>query len=567
MNESLRGATRSTSFTAVRLFLNLRLASRVTICVTLWEPLTPPVALLTLLASCLYDVLVFRALRRHGIPVPVRLALDVADVAVWSALAGDPIDAPALLAAPLAYELALAHGWTALAVPLTSGAVANVALAVAGWSYSPAPLLWPAGGVAGGVFIGRYLRGRLRQRLRVAAAERQAARSRAELAGRHSVAMGADTVVDLLTRTWPLLAGPGRPVASPLSAWRQRLAEETADHAEYLAVALLRWEQRHNLASPDLSRDVEFRPTDESGSLLLSPAQTAALHDALVRLAPTGSLTVTADEPRPLGRRQELRIGSRKVVLPEDARPNTPPFDAGPIAIALGAVGSLSHSWRDMDGVPLPACAALTVTGLLVALWAHRRVLARGTAAHARVLAAGLCFGAVDALVSTSLMRTMAAGGLTRMPFLHAMLFAVPLTVMYWRDLGLGRRIAAVASVASILCGCVWLLPVPLHWADLAGLVWPLAFTIGASAVRDLLDLDTSGVDHELAAEHAAAVREGYLSGRADVLRLVEQVTDEAAHRLSADRDSLDPRFLPEIERRLSQVRDRVSALRHQPDP
>ncbi|MEU7857377.1 hypothetical protein [Nonomuraea sp. NPDC049141] len=567
MSEPLSGTARSTSFTAIRLFLNLRLASRVTICVTLWKTLTPPVAALTLLASCLYDVLVFLALRRHRIPVPVRLALDVVDVAVWSALSGDSIDAPALLAAPLAYELALEHGWAALAVPLTSGAVTNVALTVAGWPYSLAPFLWPAGGVAGGVFIGRYLRGRLRQRLRVAAAERQAARSQAELAGRHSVAVGADTVVDLLTRTWPLLAGPGRPVASPLSAWRQRLAEETADHAEYLAVALLRWEQRHNLASPDLSRDVEFRPSSGSGALLLSPAQTAALHDALVRLAPAGVLTVTADQPRPLGRRQELRIGSRKVVLPEDARPHTPSFDAGPIAIALGAIGSLSHSWRDMDGVPLPAGAALTLTGLLVALWAHRRIVARGTAAHAWVLAAGLCFGAVDALVSTSLMRTMVAGGLTRMPFLHSMLFAVPLTVVYWRDLGLGRRVAAVAWLASILAVCGWLLPVPLHWTDLAALVWPLAFTIGASGVRDLLDLDTTGVDHELAAEHAAAVREGYLSGRADVLRLVERVAEEAAHRLTTDRDSLDPRFLPELERRLHQVRERVSALRGQPDP
>ncbi|MBT2227326.1 hypothetical protein [Nonomuraea sp. NEAU-A123] len=172
-----------------------------------------------------------------------------------------------------------------------------------------------------------------------------------------------------------------------------------------------------------------------------------------------------------------------------------------------------------------------------------------------------------DALVSTSLMRTMAAGGLTRMPFLHCMLFAVPLTVVYWRDLGPGRRIAAVAWLASILAVCGWLLPVPLHWTDLAGLVWPLAFTIGASGVRDLLDLDTTGVDHDLAAEHAAAVREGYLSGRADVLRLVEQVAAEAAHRLTTDRESLDPRFLPELERRLDQVREHVSALRRQPGP
>ncbi|WP_219465786.1 hypothetical protein [Nonomuraea rhizosphaerae] len=554
-------AARSTSFTAIRLFLNLRLAARVTICVTLWERLTPPVALACLIGSCLYDVLVFLGLRRWAVPVPARLVMDVADVAAWSAIAGDPIDAPSLLAAPLAYELALERGWRALVVPLTAGTAANLALTVAGWPYSLSPFLLPAGGVAGGLFIARYLDGRLRQRQRVAAAEREAARSQAELAGRHSVAVGADTVVDLLTRTWPLLAGPDRTAASPLSAWRQRLAEETADHAEYLAVALMRWEQRHNLASPDLARDVEFRPV-RGASLLLSPAQVAALEAALERSPPAGVVAVAVDTPRPLGRRQELRIGGAKVVLPEDAGPRTPPFDGGPIAIGLGAIGSLSHSYRDMDGVPLPFSAALTVAGLLTALWCHRRIAVRGTSAHGRVMAAGLAFGAVDAVVSTSLMQTMAAGGLTRMPFLHAMMFVFPLTVMYWRDLPRHSRAWAVAGAASIVAGCAWLLPVPLHWADLAGLVWPLAFSIGASGVRDLLDLDTSGLDHDLAAEHAAAVREGYLSGRADVLRLVEEAAEEATRRLRADRASLDPAFLPEIERRLHQVRQRVSALR-----
>ncbi|MFI6603091.1 hypothetical protein ACIBHX_43200 [Nonomuraea sp. NPDC050536] len=556
-----RAAERALRFAATRFFLNLRLASRVTVGMSAATTGRPWLAVAAF-ACVLYDVLYYLALRRGlRIPLPVRLALDAADVSVWSMLYGAPLDAPSLVAAPLAFETALLRGATGLLAPLVVCVAASTVLLATGGQLSPAPLLWPGFGAVGGLLFSRYLEARLRQRLRTAEAERQAARSQAELAGRHSVAVGADTVVDLLTRTWPLLAVPGKPAASPLSAWRQRLSEETADHAEYLAVALLRWEQRHNLASPDLSRDVEFRPTGGCSSLLLTPHQVSVLEELLVRLAPTGTVTVTVPRPRPLGLRQDLHLGDRAVSLPADERPHTPPFDPGPAMIGLGALGSLGHAYPDMDGVPLPPALGLTASGLAVAWWAHRRVMARGTSAHGVVLAAALGFGAVDALVSTAFMQTLESGGLTRLPYLHFLLFAGPLAVMYLRDLSAARRWGTLAATGAILAACTALLPVPLHLADVTALSWPLAFTAGTSSLRDLLDEENSGFDEELARARAAAVSEGYRGGRADVLLLVREAAEEARRRLTQDRTALDPVFLPEIERRLTEVDHRLATL------
>ncbi|MFI7114549.1 hypothetical protein ACIBK9_50135 [Nonomuraea sp. NPDC050227] len=102
-----------------------------------------------------------------------------------------------------------------------------------------------------------------------------------------------------------------------------------------------------------------------------------------------------------------------------------------------------------MNGVPLPAGLCLMLTGLAVAWWCHRQIVIDGDAAHGRVLAAALAFGAVDALVATALMANLVAGGLTRLPFLHFPLFVGPLAVMYVRDLTRLQRATTAAGFAA----------------------------------------------------------------------------------------------------------------------
>ncbi|MFF5207835.1 hypothetical protein [Streptosporangium sp. NPDC000396] len=559
-----RLAAATTAFTTTQFFINLRLVARIAVCVMAVADrrLTPPVAL-TACAICLAYDLAFYLCLRHGLCFPpwLRLVLDMADVAGWSVVMGDPIDAPALLAAPLAFERALVQGTRALAVPLAAGLATNAALLTAARPCSVSPFLWPAFAVLSGLGLARYLELRLYAHLRTALADREAARGQAELAGRHSIAVGADTVVDLITRTWPLLAVPGKAVHSPLAAWRQHLAEQAIGCADYLSAALSRWEQRHNLASPDLARDVQLRTESGCGSLLLSRRQVARLEAELVRLEPRNLVVVTVTEPRPLGQRQEIQIGEDLVILPEDTPARVPSLDPGPSMIALGAVGSLSHSWPKLDAVPLPVGLLLMISGLVAAWWSHRQIVTDGDSAHGRVLAAALAFGTVDALVATTLLTNLTAGGLTRMPFLHFPLFAGPLAVMYVRDLSRRQRAVAVAASAAVFAACSALLPVPVRLADLTALLWPLAFTVGASTLRDLLIQEKAAFDEVLAQERAVVIQEGYQNGRQAVLELVRRAHEEAERRLAEDGALIGPLLVPEIQHRLAEVRRRLTSL------
>ncbi|GIH67171.1 hypothetical protein [Microbispora siamensis] len=103
----------------------------------------------------------------------------------------------------------------------------------------------------------------------------------------------------------------------------------------------------------------------------------------------------------------------------------------------------------------------------------------------------------------------------------------------------------------------------PLSVADVAAAaLWPLAFTLGASALRDLLDEEDLTLDAAIEAERERAVADGFRRGREEVLRLVESAASEAEDRLRRDREAIDAMFLPEIERRLALVRDRLAELR-----
>src|SRR5205085_7919059 len=175
-------------------------------------------------------------------------------------------------------------------------------------------------------------------RLATAGQEIEAAAGRAELAGQNSVAAGADSVVDLLTRTTPLLSagGAGLP-PSRMAAWKLALAEASAGQASYLGVALARWQRLRNSLGHDLREDVELRCLEGAGAILLSPAQAVALDRALDGLRLRGPQAVAVPDPAPAGREQALLVGGRRVTLPADPTPSAPSLDPGPIALLLGA--------------------------------------------------------------------------------------------------------------------------------------------------------------------------------------------------------------------------------------
>jgi hypothetical protein len=116
-----------------------------------------------------------------------------------------------------------------LVVPAAVGGQSSAANRAAGQPVVLAPFLWPLIGVVLAVLADWYLRLRQDRRLGVAEQEIEAAASRAELAGQNSVAAGADSTVDLLSRTARLLsAGSASLLPSRLAAWKFALAEASA---------------------------------------------------------------------------------------------------------------------------------------------------------------------------------------------------------------------------------------------------------------------------------------------------------------------------------------------------
>ncbi|NRQ37502.1 hypothetical protein HII36_37575 [Nonomuraea sp. NN258] len=566
---TIEAAPAAIDVATTRFFINLRFASRVMTAAIAGTAVRLPLGLIitATLLCLLYDLFLARRLRRRPVPYALRLPLDCADVALWCTLTVEPVDAPALLACPLALDTALRGRRTAFVVVLLVGGTANAALLVTGGAAAIAPVLWPGAGALGGWIIGRYVRHQLRQRLRVAEAEREASVSRARLAGQSSVAFGHDTVVDQATRVWPLLAGTGPVPRSPLAAWRQRLAEGFGEH-EFLGTALRNWQTLHNSEDADLSRDVDFRIREGDGAMVLVPSQVALLGQVLKEMRLRGPVTVSARGPAAaLGRERRLIIAGRLVRLAADQDRTTKPYDPGPLILGLGAVGSLGHCLPSFEAVPLPAGLALAVIGLMMAWWAHTAVAVWAAAAHPRVLRAALIFATLDAVTSTLLMQNVSSGGLTRAPFLHFLLFIGPIAVFYWPGLPASRRWRTIGVCAGIVAVGVALSPVAPHPRDVVILVWPALFTVGATDVRGMLDQDTAELKARIAARHQAAVEDAHAQGRAEVFRLVEADVAEAERRLRRYRDHIDPFLaghaaerLADIRRRLDRTRPRQSA-------
>jgi hypothetical protein len=558
---------RTAGLTRGRLLATQRIAVRVTLVVIIAGRGGNGVGLLvTALVSCAgYDLLLGYLSLRRPLPMAVRVCLDAADVAVWSVVVGHPVDVPAILGMSLGYEAVMRRSRWAPAVPVILGVVTNTALRLAGQPLSAAPLLWPATAVVGAAVIVWYLHATLRTQVRLADADRAGAEGQAHLAGQHSVAMGADTIVDLITRTWPLLPQAARADGNLLARWRQQLAEDGARDATYLGTALLRWAKQRNDADPDLSHDVIFHLPPGEGTLLLSAHQATTMDQILHALAPRGQTCVSVVATRPLGQRQHLRIGDTIVVLPADPPAAAPLIDPGPVIIALSGLAALNQSWPTFEAVPWPATTLVAATAAPLAWWAHHAVSRRGPAGYPTVLVAVLILGAIDAVVATLLMRNPAANGLHRLPCLHVLYALGPLLVIY-SDRLRRRWLAAATGAAALIVGTgVWLQPTPLAAVDLADLAWPAAFLLAALGIQRSLRHDTATLAATLARDRNTATDLAYQTGRRSVIDLVDHEAQRLAAARHSHRDTTDPDLATEIDHRLTEITHRLHTLRTTP--
>lgn len=497
----------------------------------------------------------------------LRLVVDAADAALWSSGADLHPDMATLPGVPFATEAGVRAGVKGLAVPIAGAAAASLTRRLRGLPARPGAFGWQAVGVGFGAGLAAY-EARHRRALTARHAQGlQAELGRAHHDGQHAVAMTADSVVDLVIRTTPLLGSRAQGMSAGLMAeWKAALAEAAGTRATYLGTALAAWESAYNRARPELAANAALNLAEGEGTVLLTAEQSTRLSAALDALRPRGKMEVgMADsvQARLPGRPRDLVAGGYRISLPADRRDSVAPVDVGPVVLAFGAVW-----WADLAR-PVSGGASRLAAGLAVAdtlalaAWTHRRLHQRGTAAHGEVLLVGLLASAINTVIVSPSMRVCyAPDGVQNFPFLSGFTMASVLTPLYWRDLEPRQKATTVGLVALIGSIGIAMLKAPLDWPSLVlELLWPTAGLLSMWPLPQGLTLQAEALAASLARNDGGRVSEAYERGRSEVTSLVSRARQELGHALEECRPDIHPELAAEADRRLAEIDHRLGVL------
>jgi hypothetical protein len=519
-------------------------------------------------ACAVGDIATGIALSRDDRPALVpRLALDAVDTSLWSLAYPGAYDPAVLTGVPLAIEAGLRmKPVRALAVPATNLAVTAAVRHFRRRPVRPAAFIWQVLGTAGGLGLRAYGS----QHLRTVFVRHQravdAAEQQAWLAGQNSVAMGADTVVDLLCRTTPLFSGGLRDEeSSVLADWKASLAATTAGKAAYLQTTLLSWQQRRNL-HPDLSAAVLFSVPEGDGAIVLTGVQPALLVAALENMDLRGRVQVRAadltDVQAP-GRAVQLIVNDIEVALPADRSERFAPLDPGPAALLITALWFLTEMLPNSADVPMTALLPQTVLAILGSVFAHRRVTQEGNDAHGSVLTILVGLEALHAVLATVTMREpLTAEGIRRYPSLDGLIGFLLLAPHYFKDVPANQRAAlGLAGGVGALVGLA-LTPRPRHLSHwLLEMMWPVSAMLAMVGMRTALEHEADVLQAQLETANYERATASFRAGRASVLAMVAAACsasrrrfDEVSKDLADDVRAVVGHRLDDLDKRLEDL-------------
>ncbi len=471
-----------------------------------------------------------------------RMVFDIVDTISWGG-SGRDCDLAAITGLPLAIESGIRLGPLGLVVPVAGATVTGAVRRARKLPASTSSFRWQAVGVAVGIGFAAYGRSRRRAVLARHRQELGARLNQAYVGGQNDVAMGADSVVDLLSRTTPLLAsGPADNVVGKLLAtWKQSLAADIMTMSTFLGVALAQWERRHNTTHHALDADVTFDLRPGEGTALLTGAQARWLESALDARTLRGRVPVALLDPdeasRPATARR-LLVDGVLLVIPADKDRGLTPVDIGPSGFIIGAVWAFD-TIGDSGSSPW-AVVPVVGAGAFLAAWAHRQVDRDVPDAPARILAAGVGMAFVQAVTATATMtRMQAVNGMQRHPFLAGVdmlgvlfsLYADEPPSCWWSALGPGWP---PRSAVGLL-----LMPEPIVWSHLVcDLLWSGAAAMAISGLRRALDGDAELMSADLARIDDADINQAFADGRASVVSMVADAARTGAGQCSTRRQT-----------------------------
>lgn len=505
--------------------------------------------------------------RSRRFALPARLALDATDITLWSLRTPDPYEAAVLPGVPLALEAGFRSGAAGLVVPAFDALVTVLVRRRRNRPPDLAAFKWQLMAVGGGAGLAWYQRRRSQEARVRREQEREAKCHQARLSGQHSVAMGADSVVDLLARTTPLLQGslPDTVTANTLASWKASLGAEVIGGTSYLDSVVRLWVRRHNQGA-DLARDVDITLAEGAGTTLITVGQAQVLSDLLDGRDLRGPVSLdVVDDPwgRVPGAALRLRVGDDEVELAADPHPPLHVFDPCPMILTVSPLWFVFQLFGNSERAPVWAVAPSVLGSWATAAWAHRQIDRHGRVSHPQVVFATLSLGAVNTvLVTLNMRRPFSVDGLQRFPGGNSLHATAILIALYDDELSRLQRAVLAAGVVGILGMGLALLPGPVRWRDcFSQLLWPVAAVVSAIGVDQSLRDDAEAEAVELRLADRRHIDGAYRDGRSSVIELVTEARFAAWRLLDSGGATVPDSLRAEAVRRLGEVDRRLEAL------
>ncbi len=513
--------------------------------------------------------------RIEGSGAAWRLPLHVADEVVFTGVVPSRYaTSTSVPRVPLALESTMRWGAAGLLVPATGGFAVRSLLRRLGVAPRDTNAWWPMV-AAGAGFQTRMIRSRRLVRAEAQHVESLSAEaSNARLVGQHSIAMGADSIVDQLVSLAPLLGTPPADTAlgSLLDGWKAALATEGTTGATYLGTALVRWEQSRNL-DPDLSARVILTLAAGDGAELITGEHVVALANALEALdlcGPHAIQVVRSGTPRESASSPiELRVGTATIHLSAPGAPPLTDYDPTPAGFAVGAATLLFEAGGDWSAVPLPFLIPPALAYAVAAWWSHDELSQAGTAptrTRARIVTVAAMLGAASAAIVTGTQRRHFTDfGLSYFGGISNLESAVTIAAFSWdRITPVDRgRIAAIVAAGITISFALSARPRSLRSlaVELASLA---ASFVAWRGLPTLIEEEARTRAETMTEADRTTIGHAHEEGRAIVFDLVSSARDDAATQFAALRHTLPGDLGNEVQRRLVQIDRRLEELRCQ---
>jgi hypothetical protein len=519
-----------------------------------------------LAASILCDVLSWLGIRGGTRSLPARVAVDLADLALWAGPCRSGWTAALTAQVPVDVESGIAYGARGFGFPLAAGAVSSLTRAIFGQKPDPIQHVPHAGAVIGGITVRHGEQVRMAQAHEEHEVELSAKGVRAFLAGQNSVAMGASSIIDQLKPVAVILGSdtPGSALNQVRAGWKDSLAEQAQQYAVFLDSAVRLWLHAHN-DHPDLRGFVDVVDiTEGDGTVLVTGYQARRIAESLEAQGLHGHVNIEVSGRREArvarpGRSFDLLVNGEVVSVPSDPSVSIRRFNPAPPTYFFGAWAALMPT-RESDG-DLPLHLALVCSAAYLS--AGLRFFGKPPEdTVGQALWTGVGLSALQGIICARgcKVRRNTSGG----HLFHGTFGIAPAGLLLAASrpvLSKGQQAGGFLLLSLVAAGAYLAAERPRGLVDFAfSLAHPTAAMIGMATVAQAAARATEQTAAAMRAQDEVVEAAAFERGRLRVLQLADSALKEAEAAFARHRD-LDPIARSNVLSRLEAIRTAAAQL------